>query len=509
MQFSRRRFLEAATALAAAGPIAACRDSGSAEKAAEAVAATGWQDAVSMVASMEDGDTTALKLVNDAIYRLEQVNERINAVALPNFEKAREEAETGTTGQLAGVPTVTKDNLMVEGMPYTQGSRALKDYVANETAPFAVAMQNAGLISIGRSTLPEFGMTATTEPVLTGITRNPWDLDRSTGGSSGGSAACVAAGVVPIAHANDGGGSIRIPAAACGLVGLKASRGRMFGHETDDSATDLGVQGFVTRTVRDTAAGFHAAQGGPLFPAAKLVIGPDERRLRIAGRINRAGTEEMPDAETQRVFEETMTLLSTMGHTVSTDDGSWVEPTIGDDFLNLWSYGAALRVKSASEMGGIPEGADLTQYFEPLMLGMAKRGASLSEAERNGVVERLEAFKNAYRARFDDVDVMVTPVLGQPAAPIGYISPTSPYDADSEKRLEAYAGYTGSENAAGLPAIALPVGMTSGNVPVSLQFIAAPGEEPMLLALAYELEEKLRWYERKPPVWVGDEGVKA
>ncbi|MEE4349816.1 MAG: amidase family protein [Pacificimonas sp.] len=492
---NRRRFLEAAGALAVVAPLAGCT---------QAVRSTGdgaWLDAVSSANAVQSGRKSALTLVNNAIYRLNLVNDDLNAVALPNFDRARAEAAQGMDGPFAGVPTLIKDNLMKEGMPYTQGSRSLANFIAPQTAPFHTVIDETGMISIGRSTLPEFGMTATTEPLLTGVTRNPWNTGHSAGGSSGGSAAAVAAGVVPVAHANDGGGSIRIPAAACGLVGLKASRGRMGGEDDSDAATDLGIQGFVTRTVRDSAASFYAAQGGPLFPAAQMVTGPSDRRLRITSSAARSDGS-LADPEVVRVLEETMALLARRGHRTGDADRSFISPQLSDDFMALWTVGAAMRLDSAMEMGGIAKGADLTEYFEPLMLGMAQSGSAYTEEEREAVVRRLEAFSAGYRAQFENTDVIVTPVLGQPPAPIGYISPTMPFE-QQRARLSAYAGFTGAENVAGLPAIALPVGMSSGGLPIGLQFIGAPGTEPMLLALAYELENELLWYQRTPPIWVG------
>lgn len=494
--FTRRKFLESAAAMAAAVPLAGCVN------AARTTGGDAWRSAVEQAAAVRSGSTSALDLVNTAIFRLGLVNDDLNAVALPNFEDAREAAVRSPSGDFAGVPTLIKDNLMMAGMPYTQGSRALRNYVADETAPFAAVIEKTGMISIGRSTLPEFGLTATTEPLLTGATRNPWNTGRSAGGSSGGSAAAVAAGVVSIAHANDGGGSIRIPAAACGLVGLKASRGRMGGDDDSDRATDIGIQGFLTRTVRDTAAAFHAAQGGPLFSRVPLVTGPSERRLRVAGRLGRVDGS-LPDPAVVRVYEDTMALLARMGHTIADADTTFVSPSLSDDFLVLWTTGAANRVEFARKAGGVPDDADLSEYFEPLMLGMAAAAADNSEADREAAFARLASFSDAYRAHFENIDVMVTPVLGQPAAPIGYISPRIPYDEQRE-RLNAYAGFTGAENVAGLPAISLPCGWTPDGLPVGLQFIAAPGAEPMLLALAYELEDILEWPQRRPPIWVGD-----
>ncbi|WP_160165728.1 amidase family protein [Pacificimonas flava] len=494
--FNRRRFLESAALLAAAAPLSGCLDT---------VRSTGtghWRDAVSQASSVHD-PADALELVNLAIYRLQEVNGQINAVTFTDFDSARRQAVALPNGRFAGVPTLIKDNLMVAGKPYTQGSRSLAEYVATQSDPFYTsAIGPMGLVPIGRSSLPEFGLTATTEPVLSGAARNPWNTGHSTGGSSGGSAAAVAAGVVAIAHANDGGGSIRIPASACGLVGLKPSRGRMAGDDDSDAATDLGVQGFLTRTVRDTAAAFHAAQGGPLYPAADLVTGASSQRLRIGGRLTRADGS-LPDPEVVRVFEETMAILSRRGHRVSEADASFVPATMVGDFMTLWTLGAADRLQRARSLGEIPADGDLADYFEPLMLGMAERGAALTDADRDAAFGRLAAFSAAYREQFQTYDVQVTPVLGAPPAPIGYLSPRIPFE-EQQARLTDYAGFTGAENVAGLPAISLPVGMSSDGLPIGLQFIGAPGAEPVLLALAFELENELNWAGRRPSVWVGD-----
>lgn len=501
---TRRRFLETAAALAALAPLGGCARN----SAGPGAARNEWMDAVALAEAVSAGRVTARALVDDAIRRLELVNPVLNAVALPNFERARTMAAAGASGPLGGVPTLIKDNLMQEGLPYTQGSRALADYIAVETHPYAAAIERAGLISIGRSTLPEFGLTATTEPLLTGPTRNPWDTSRSAGGSSGGSAAAVAAGVVPVAHANDGGGSIRIPASACGLVGLKPSRGRMVGSTDTDHGYELGVQGAVSRTVRDTAAWFHATQrtdANARFAPAPLVTGRTPRSLRIGGRLANANGA-VPDAAVARVFDDTFALLGRLGHTVSPRlTNSIVSPATSDMFLALWSRGASNRLESAREMGGLPADAKLEEHFEPLMLGMAEAGAAFTEAEMETVTEQLDAFKTAYRAQFDDIDVYVTPTLGKPAVEIGYIAPTISFE-DQRERLSNYAGYTGSENVAGVPSISLPMGYSAAGLPIGMQFAAAPGEEALLLGLAYELESELRWYENLPTVWVGGVG---
>lgn len=496
--FSRRRFL-ADAALAALVPLAAC---GNTVKTVAKVKG-GWTDGVGQAAAITDGSKTSLSLVNTAIARLEAVNARINAVKLPNFERAREMARNGVGGPLAGVPTLIKDNVHQAGLPYTQGSRALAANVAQATDPYPAAVEAAGLVSIGRSTLPEFGLTATTEPMLTGATRNPWNLDHSTGGSSGGSAAAVAAGVVAVAHANDGGGSIRIPASNCGLVGLKPSRRRMAGDEaTADSGMELSVNGCVSRTVRDTAAWFAATQAkgsSAAFAPARLVTGPSPDRLRIGLRPNHP-LGPLPDEDVQRVFGDAAALLSKLGHKVSDVQAPYKGEVLVPAFMNLWEAGAA---QVAAEIMKLAPDADPAILLEPLTLGMAAEGARHSPAHMARIAADLDAGMKSYRAQFSEIDIYVTPVLFKAPAPIGYIAPTIPY-AEQRDRLIEYAGFTGIENVAGVPSIALPIGQTAVGLPIGIQFAAPAGAETRLIALAYELERELLWYDRRPPVWVGD-----
>lgn len=495
---SRRRFLEASAALSVFAPLAGCQ---SVSQAAGGRAA--WRDAVAQAAAVSGGSLSPLSLVNGAIARLEAVNPKINAVALPNFERAREFAARPQTGSLGGVPTLIKDNVQQQGLPYTQGSRALAGNISRQTDAYVAAIEAAGLISIGRSTLPEFGLTATTEPILTGATRNPWGLDHSTGGSSGGSAASVAAGVVAVAHANDGGGSIRIPASECGLVGLKPSRRRMAGSESaPDIGKELGVEGCVSRTVRDTAAWFAGTQAtgpGAAFPQVPLVTGPSPDRLRVGLRVQHP-LGMFPEEDVQRVFGDAAALLVKLGHVVRDVQAPYDGERVVPAFMNLWEAGAA---ELAAEIMKLAPAADPATLLEPLTLGMAEEGARYSPERMAAIAGTLDAAMHAYRAQFAEIDIYVTPVIGSPPARLGYLAPTIPY-RDQRERLIEYAGYTGIENIAGVPAIALPIGQSRAGLPVGIQFAGPPGAESRLLALAYELERELLWYDRHPPLWVGD-----
>jgi len=287
MGVTRRQMLASTAALGAAscanldelradGPVGAMMTPVAAD-------ALGDLDGVGVAARIRSGEISAAEAANAAIARAERVNPTLNFIATPCFDYARARAATNPSGVFGGVPTLVKDLTPLAGIRQMSGSRAFRDYVSRENGPYTDALLVSGLTPIGKSTTPEFGLTCTTEPMVTGATKNPWDITRIAGGSSGGSAAAVAAGVVPVAHANDGGGSVRIPAAICGLVGLKVSRGRCI-TLPDNSPVPIGVEGCVSRSVRDTAAWLAITEqhgAGAAFTPVGAVTGPNTRRLRI------------------------------------------------------------------------------------------------------------------------------------------------------------------------------------------------------------------------------------
>lgn len=489
---SRRRFMEAAALLAASSPLAGCASRGRGPAP---------MDAVAMTEAVRAGRTTAAALVETAIARLEKVNQRINAVAFPDFDRARARAAASPTGPLGGVPTLIKDITPQKGLPYTSGSRAYRSRTAEQTAPYLEAVDRAGAISIGRSTTPEFGLTATTEPLLTGPTRNPWNLDHSAGGSSGGSGAAVAAGVVPIAHATDGGGSIRIPASVNGLVGLKPSRGRMVGSASDRDVTAVSVANCVSRTVRDTAAWFaatEAAGADARFTPVGVVTGPSRRRLKVGTHLAR-GDGSLPHGDVQNVFSNAMLLLERLGHRLADQPLAYDGGRAAEAFEILWGAGAAQNVRQvATHLGRAPGASDL----EPLTFAMADVARRAGETGVRNAIATLTEVANRYNAQFEMIDVYMTPVLALPPVPIGYLATTLPYETQNE-RLARYVAYTPIENIAGAPAIALPMGRSRDGLPIGIQFTGKPGGERLLLELAFELERELEWYRNTPPLWVG------
>lgn len=487
-EVSRRRFIEAGVVLAAVAPL-----SGVSAKSPRDV------DATAQAAAVSDGSETAAALVEAAIARLDRANPMVNA-ARPNYDRARAAAAAHLSGALAGVPTLIKDNVEQAGLAWTSGCRALRRRIGVTDAPIAQAMGQAGLISIGRSTCPEFALSPTSEALLTGPTRNPWKLDRSSGGSSGGSGAAVAAGVVAIAHGNDGGGSIRIPASCCGLVGLKPSRARMAGDNVARKVTDFGVQGCVTRTVRDTAAFLAACEAGrdTVYSGVGLVTGPSRNRLKI-GLMRASGLGVEPHADVAAVFEQSRRLLHKARHPLVDAPPVFDGEAVTSAFETMWSSGVTARLKVASDALGRPLTA---KDVEPLTMTWAAYGARFTEADVAKAVTVLQLLERQYTAQFDNYDVLMTPTLGEPPVTIGTLSPNHSYESlhDAVRR---YVPYTPIENAAGAPAISLPMGFSRDGLPIGMQFTTRPGGERMLLELAYELEHVVGWHRRRPPLWVG------
>jgi amidase len=490
VMLSRRRLFEASAALAALAPL-----SGVSGKLATPT------DAVALAARLSKGQTTALAEVDAAIARLEAANPSLNAVSEPDYDRARTLAAGASSGPLAGLPSLIKGNIAQAGRPLSDGCRALKSRIAAEDEAVTKAALACGIIPIGRSNLPEFGLLPTSEALLTGPVANPWNLGHSAGGSSGGSAAAVAAGVVTVAHGNDGGGSIRIPASACGLVGLKASRGRMGGEGGRTRVTDFGVNGCLSRTVRDTAAWLASAEArgpGARYPAVGLVTGPGTQRLRIAlGCRSAVGAD--PDPEVGAVFEAAARLLARLGHRMLDYTPPYHGAAVANGFSSLWSLGAARQVQAVAAMlGRTPTPDDI----EPLTLSWAARGAALTKPKVDAAVETLSLMAAAYAAQFDRYDMLMTPVLALPPVALGQLDPRKSF-AELEPLLLRYVAYTPIENATGAPAIALPIGQTRSGLPIGLQFTTAPGGERRLLELAYGLERELLWYQRTPPNWFG------
>ena len=456
-------------------------------------------DATGVAALVRAGEITALEAVDAAITRIEQLNPSLNFMVATDFDRARERASGGTiNGPFAGVPFLVKDLHGVIGLRTRSGSRL------TEAAPPATAQSalidtfgRAGLITLGKSATPEYGFLPTTEPVAFGPTRNPWDPTRSSGGSSGGAAVAVASGAVPVAHASDGGGSIRIPAACCGLFGLKPTRGR---NNPIDARTpvDLSVSHVVSRSVRDSdglLAVLERTGAGAATPQVGLVGGPSSRRLRI-GLVLNGALGLAPDPAVTRAVEATAALLEEMGHTVVPTDWPMNGPDFSRDFGIYWGLLARPLVAGAVQRVGA-EGVG--QALEPFTLGLAHAVEAMDPAAVSAAVAHMLAIPPVYEAWFADLDLVLSPVLDRPPVELGWAAGTVEFD-ELSRRLTAYAGYTPLHNVAGAPAISVPLHWTEGGLPVGSQFAARSGDERTLFQLAYELEAARPWAGRFPPI---------
>jgi amidase len=449
----------------------------------------GTADAVEIARRIKAGEIEAGDAVEAAIVRAQRVNPSLNAIATPLFDSARQEAERSQAGVFAGVPSFIKDNDAVAGSPVLFGSRGLPRKPAEKSSPFAKQFLSLGLINLGKTTMPEFGLTGTTEALAHGPTHNPWKLGFSPGGSSGGSAALVAAGVVPIAHANDGGGSIRIPASCCGLVGLKPSRGRVV--ETEGSEllpVKILHQGMLSRSVRDTAVFFHAAERyyrNPKLPEIGLVTRPG-RRLRI-GFFTEFGEDALAHPECVTAVVEAAKLCESLGHSVEQVPPPFDE-AFHEDFFLLWATLAFAVTRFGTRI--VHPDFDRTkveEFTEGLARYFKENVRSVPMA-----VWRLRKFAHRYARGFDDYDVLMNPTVGMPPPEHGYLGPDVSFETALE-RSKWFVPFTPIQNVSGGPAISLPLGQSKEGLPLGVQFASPLGDERTLLELALEIEAAAPW----------------
>ncbi len=451
------------------------------------------RDAVETAARIRAGEVSAREVLEAAIQRAEEVDRRIGAIVTPTFDRARSEVERGLApdAPLAGVPTLVKDLDDVAGVPTGFGSRAFRGYVPTATSPAVTQFLASGVISLGKSAAPEFGLTATTEPVGRPPTRNPWNQRHTVGGSSGGAAAAVAAGIVPIAYATDGGGSIRIPASCCGLVGLKPSRGRFVElPNMRGLPVKLAVHNVVTRSVRDTAAQMAAAEryasSPDHLPPIGHVQGGATRQLRVAV-VTDSPTGVAVDAEVVQATEDVAKRLEHLGHRIEAIS-SPVDAAFEDDFLMYWAL-LALGVRAIGRQL-IGRGFDAAQ-LDPWTSGLA---ASLRARAHlvPGAIARLRRFAGQYAAMFAEFDVLLCPTLATPPPPLGHLSVELPYDVHLD-RVRQFVSFTPVQNIAGAPAVSVPAAVSSDGLPIGVQLAGVVGDDRTMLELAFDLEAAIGW----------------
>lgn len=448
--------------------------------------ALGRDDTVALRERINAGEISAQEAISAAKQRIQRVDPQLNAIVCDRYDEAL--ASPATQGYFAGIPALLKDNTDLPGLPTLNGSRAIPAHAATKMGPMAQHITDTGLTLIAKTHMPEFGLTATTEFTQSPPCRNPWHTNHSTGGSSGGSAALVAAGAVPIAHANDGGGSIRIPAACCGLVGLKPSRGRTH-YEADLDRLPINIvsDGVVTRSVRDTAAFFAAAEdvyANPNLPKIGHVQGPGER-LRVAV-VTELLSGEPCEPETIEATERVADKLSDAGHIVT--HIAMPKLKMENEFFLYWAM-LAMGLKYAGKKIVHPQ-FDKTQ-LEPLTHHLAKHFLKNSWRTPT-MLSRLKKVRAREDQLYQDYDVLLTPTLGHPPPQLGYLALDLPFDEVWE-RLRRYAGFTPLQNTSGSPGISLPLARTANGLPIGIHFGAPFGQEKRLLELAYELEDLMPW----------------
>jgi len=491
---SRRAMLAGS---AAAMALAACSRAPK-EEVADAPAARTvptYADGTAMAAGIAAGETTALEQVEAAVARANAVEPRINAIVTETFEVARSDAAGLLSGAFAGVPSFIKDLIDWRGAPTLAGSRGLAGHMATEDNPFASKWRGAGIVSLGKSATPEAGLISSTEPLSNGPTRNPWDVSRFPGGSSGGAAALVAARVVPFAHASDGGGSIRIPASTCGVFGLKPSRDRLPYSELGNAPPlQISVNHAVTISVRDSIALFRAAEAndGAYPPLGE--IAPLKRRLRIGFAPEpTTGTPLHPD--TRAATQAAAQLCRDLGHTVIDFTMPIDGVKLTDAFLLYWAAGAGQFAQQVSAFSGKPIGPEIVEPWTLGLGGMAARRIG----DLPAAIGYLLAFESVYHAMFGSLDVILSPVTGSPAVPIGDQAPDADYDTLMERVL-GFASYTAPMNVAGAASMSVPLAWSPSGLPIGAMFSGRKGDDALLFELALELEAARPWADRKPPV---------
>jgi len=472
---------------------------------------TAVADATALAKWVREKEVKAIELVEAAIARIERLNPTLSAVVTPMFDEARESAQGNLPeGPFRGVPFLVKDLLAAcAGVPMTEGSAFLRDFVPARDSELVRRLRGAGLVILGKTNTPEFGILPTTEPKLFGPARNPWNSGRTTGGSSGGSAAAVAAGMVPMAHANDGGGSIRIPASCCGIFGLKPTRGRNpLGPDFGDIMGGLVAEHVVTRSVRDCASLLDAVSGpdvgDPYWapPAARPFlkeVGADAGRLRVAF-TTKAPTGVPIHSDCISAVHDAVKLCESLGHHVEEAAPSIPGALLVETFLQVFSAGCAWTIDGLAQYTARTPSRDL---FENLTWGLYEMGRRvtgaaylLAQTELQGIARQMARFMLKY-------DIWLTPTLAEPPVPLGTFDSPPDNPLKGLYRALDFVPFTPLANVSGQPAMSVPLYWNSEGLPVGTHFVGRFGDEATLFRLASQLEAARPWANRLPPVFAG------
>ncbi|MFD1191130.1 MULTISPECIES: amidase [Phenylobacterium] len=466
-------------------------------------------DGLALAALVAKGEVTPAELVDAAAERIERHNPSLNAVVYSAIDEARDRAKGPLPdGPFKGVPFLIKDLAMpVAGWPRTSGSRFASHIIDAEDGGLTARYRATGVIPMGKTNTPEYGITGTTESALLGPCRNPWNPDHISGGSSGGAAAAVASGMVPLAHASDGLGSIRIPAACCGLVGLKVTRDRNPNlPDGYDYAAGFVVDHVVSRTVRDSAAMLDATgvpEPGAPYPAPPKARPYMEEILASPGKLRIAWSPETPSGrpihpEIQAALERTAALLKGLGHEV-------VEKGLGIDYRKLYTARAPLSganfaagmQRLIEEVGREPEPHEL----EPLTWASLKGGRKVTGAQAIYALQELRMMNRQTLSFFEDWDVYLCPVLGTPVPRVGHIDPVNLEPVEVNRRQGEAFPFTPPFNFSGQPSLSLPLEQDSQGLPIGMMFTARYADEATLFRLAAQLEKEAPWNSRRPRLW--------
>ena len=464
-------------------------------------------DATAQAELVRKKEVQAIELLEGAIERVERLNPTLNAVVTTMYDQAHAAIEDLPDGPFAGVPFLLKDLLaQYSGVRMTMGSNLFRDFVADHDSELVKRLKRAGLIILGKTNTPEFGILPTTEPHLFGPSRNPWDTERTTGGSSGGSAAAVAAGIVPMAHGNDGGGSIRIPASCCGLFGLKPTRARNpLGPDFGDLMSGLVAEHALTRSVRDSAALLDATSGPDLGdpywappPERPFLqeVGADPGRLRIAFSTE-AVTGVQVHTDCINAVKEAAALCEELGHVVVEAAPKVDGDMVAQAFMVLWSAQPASVLDGMALLTGQAPSQD---QVEPLTWALFEMGHQHTASDYVISLTVLQGISREIARLFVDYDVWLTPTLAEPPVPLGTFDSPPENPLHGLARSAEFVPFTPICNATGQPAMSVPLFWNADGLPVGTHFIGRFGDEATLFRLASQLEEARPWADRRPSV---------
>jgi amidase len=464
-------------------------------------------DGLGLAALVRSKEVSADEVLEAAIGRIEALNPTLNAVVARAYDAARAAAPNGSDdAPFVGVPFLLKDLGGAQaGVPMSAGSRFFAHAPAPVDAETVVRYKRAGLRILGRTNTPEFGLNASTEPVLFGPTRNPWDLSRSSGGSSGGSAAAVAARMVPLAHASDGGGSIRIPASCCGLFGMKTTRNRLsYAPYAGEGLAGCSVEHVVSRSVRDSAAALDAtagpAVGDPYYPPPPArpfleEVGAPPARLRIALTTEAFGGSPV-DPDCVAAAEAAASLCEELGHHVERAAPAYDVAGLDETYNLVFAINAAANIRLRARALGLTLDAG---GFERVTWSMVQSADRVSAPDYVQMLNRLHAISRRIQAFFETYDMLLTPTLAEPPVELGVLDMMSEDTAAYTARLWRYMPFTYPFNVTGQPAMSVPLAWNDAGLPIGVQFVGRYGDEATLFRLAGQLEQARPWADRRPP----------